>query len=434
MTLYSRGVSLVLVVVSCCIASAATPKDAAGPAMAAAELASQARRCGDFVESVGVCMHLGRVRTHYVERFAEIEKLLLASGIRHVRTDPVTAAEAVANVKRLAAAGVKFDFIIHPDGDRQTVSQLVDNVKRNFSDCTVFIEGLNEPDGRPEQAREWMDQIRRICKADPVLKTIPVLGSALGHPNNSATKIGDWSALVDVGNIHAYPGGQAPELTLPLYVGYVQPQYPNMKYVITETGYHSALNNPPNKHKPTSRQAEAIYMPRLHLEYFRCGILRSYKYQFADDRTEAEAQKRGQPVQEAHFGYVDYDMNPKPSYHAVKNLLAILHDEKAEGFQPQLLPYSVEGPKDELRHLLLQKTNGDFFLAVWRAVAIWDQDVRKEVQVESVPVEVRLPDLVKTVRVYLPTRSGEPTKAVENVDRIPLELGAEAVILQVSAK
>ena len=80
----------------------------------------------------------------------------------------------------------------------------------------------------------------------------------------------------------------APEITLPLYVGYVQPQYPNMKYAITETGFHSALNNPPNRHKPTSRQAEAIYMPRLYLEYFRCGILRSYKYQFADDRTEEE--------------------------------------------------------------------------------------------------------------------------------------------------
>jgi len=216
-----------------------------------------------FIGSVGVCMHLGRVRTNYVQRFPEIERLLLESGIRHIRTDPVTAPEAVENVKKLAAEGVKFDFIIHPDGDKQTVAQLLENVKENFTDCTVFIEGMNEPDSRPEQAREWMREIQRICKADSALKSIPILGSALAHPYSSAAKIGDCSALVDVGNIHAYPGGRAPELTLPLYVGYVRPQYPNVKYAITETGYHSALNNPPNKHKPTLRQAEAIYMPRL---------------------------------------------------------------------------------------------------------------------------------------------------------------------------
>jgi predicted TIM-barrel fold metal-dependent hydrolase len=131
-----------------------------------------ARAVGAFTESVGVCMHLGRVRTNYVQRFQEIERLLFESGIRHVRTDPVTAPQAVANVKRLAAAGVKFDFIIHPDGDRQTVAQLLENVMKNFSDCTELIEGLNEPDGRPEQAREWMAEMRRICQAHPVLEGI----------------------------------------------------------------------------------------------------------------------------------------------------------------------------------------------------------------------------------------------------------------------
>ena len=139
-------------------------------------------------------------------------------------------------------------------------------------------------------------------------------------------------------------------------------------------------------------------------------------------------------MQEAHFGYVDYEMNPKPSYHAVKNLLAILHDEKVEGFQPQSLQYSVEGPKDELRHLLLQKTNGDFYLAVWPAVAVWDENMRKEVPVKKVPVEVRLPSVATTLRVFWPTQSPDAVRAEENVDRFSLELGAEAVILQISAE
>jgi hypothetical protein len=412
------------------VRAAAGPRDRQ-PAAAAVAPSSQARASSDFADSVGVCMHLGRVRTHYVQRFAEIEKLLIASGIRHVRTDPVTAPEAVANVRKLAAQGVQFDFIIHPDGERLTAAQLLENVRRNFADCTVFIEGLNEPDSRPEQARQWMRQIQQICKADDVLKGIPILGSALAHPHDAAARIGDCSTLVDAGNIHAYPGGRAPEVTLPLYIGYVQPQYPHVKYAITETGYHSALNNPANKHKPASREAEAIYMPRLYLEHFRAGILRSYKYQFADDRTDDEATKRHQPVQEANFGYVDYQLQAKPAYHAVKNLLAILHDEKTKAFQPQSLAYSLEGAKDQLRSLLLQKADGDFYLAVWRAVSVWDENSRRDMPVQSVPVGIRLPGTAKAVRVYRPTHSAEPVKTDTNAARLVLDLGADAVIIQI---
>lgn len=117
----------------------------------------------------------------------------------------------------------------------------------------------------------------------------------------------------------------------------------------------------------------------------------------------------------------------------MKNLLTILHDEKSKGFRTQSLGYTVSGPQ-ELRHLLLQKSNGDFYLAVWRAVAVWDENARKEVPVQTVPVEVRLPSAVKTGRVYQPTQSAEPVKTEENVDKLPLELGAEAVILQIRAK
>ena len=204
-----------------------------------------------------------------------------------------------------------------------------------------------------------------------------------------------------------------------------------MKYAITETGYHSALNNPPNKHKPTSQQAEAIYMPRLYLDYFRAGILRSYKYQFLDDRTEEEALRRGQPVQEAHFGYVDYELQPKPAYHAVKNLLTILQDQPAKAFRPQSLKYTVLGPKDEMRHLLLQKMNGDFYLAVWRAVSVWNESTREESPVELRGVTVELDHPAKAVRTFSPNRSAASLETHHDVRVLPLQLGAEVLILEI---
>jgi hypothetical protein len=82
----------------------------------------------------------------------------------------------------------------------------------------------------------------------------------------------------------------------------------------------------------------------------------------------------------------------------------------------------------------LQKTDDDFYLALWRAVAVWDENARKDTPVPSVPAEVRLPAAAKTVRVYRPTQSGEPVTTEENVDRLLLQLGAEAVILQINPK
>jgi hypothetical protein len=133
-----------------------------------------------------------------------------------------------------------------------------------------------------------------------MLKGIPILGSALAHPYIAAMKIGDCSGLVDVGNLHAYPGGRAPEITLPLYVGYVQPQYPKMKYAITENCVTCSCRRP-------------------------------------------------------------------------------------------------------------------------TTTSTW-------------PCGAPLPAAAKTVRVYRPTQSGEPVTTEENVDRLLLQLGAEAVILQISPK
>jgi len=178
-------------------------------------------------------------------------------------------------------------------------------------------------------------------------------------------------------------------------------------------------------------------MPRLYLEHFRRGILRSYKYQLLDDRTEEETRTkyRGQAVQEAHFGFIDYDLQPKLSYYAVKNLITILQDDAAATApaQPESLTYSLTGP-EELRHVLLQKSNGDLYLAVWRAVAIWDPEERREISVEPVQVTVKFEREFPTVRVYRPTESSQHSETYNNVSELPLSLAGQALILELVAE
>lgn len=414
-----------------------------------------ARPVNDFVDSVGSATHLGRYETVYVTRFDEWKPLLLDLGIRHLRTALMLHPQAIRAGRELAAAGIRFDIATTPDGwavpkgddakglpaallsgSRQNpayIPAFLAHVKSHFIDATELIEGLNEPDTHLELARQWMEELHRLGRADPAFAHVKFLGSALSNPRINGVKAGDWTPVVDVANLHAYPGGRAPEVSIPEYLKALTSQYHGLPIYITETGYHNALNNPPNRHRPASREVEAVYLPRLFLEYFRLGIARSYDFKLLDDRTEEEAMKYSIPVlQEAHFGLIDINLKPKPAYYAVKNLLTILRDDSAAKVSPRALSYSLAGAPD-LRHVLLQKSTGEFCLAVWRAATIWDPVARKDLPVENVPVTVKFEAPLKAVRIYHPTRSPEIAASLADVREIPLTLAGEVAILAFQA-
>lgn len=413
----------------------------------------EARPAREFIDSVAVSAHLGRISTPYLQRFAELEPLILDLGIRHIRTDAVLHPQAVANVRRLAAAGIGFTMIAHPDGwgvpegeaaaglapallirngfDLAYIPAYLEHLKKNFPQGVEIIEGLNEPDHHIEHARKWMAELRRLGRADPAFAGVQFLGSAYSHVKNIAAKGGDWTDVADLANLHGYPGGRAPEISLPELLDALKLQYRNLPIHITETGYHNALHNPPNRHRPVSREVDAIYVPRLYLEYFRVGIARSYDYQLLDDRTEEEVRTkyRGQPVQETQFGIIGYDLKPKPVYHAIKNLLAVLRSDHEAPTKPQKLTYSLKGP-EELRHVLLQKADGTLCLAVWRALTIWDPVTRKDLPFENAAVTIDLGRRFSSVQVYRPTQSADVVQTLRRTRSIPLQLGADVVILE----
>lgn len=414
----------------------------------------ESRPAIDFIDSVGVCAHLGRLGTNYFTRFNELEPLILELGIRHIRNNPVIHPAAVRNVRALGDRGIRFLFNAHPDryglpsgldaaglppallatdtSDPAYVRAFLDHIKANFAGCTEMLEGLNEPDRHPELARAWMRELRRHAKADPVLGKLPLLGSALAVPSLNGDKAGDWIPLSDLGNVHAYPSGRPPEFTIHERIASIRPQFGYLRYVVTETGYHGGMNNPPNKNEPTPDSAQAIYMPRLYLEYFRLGIVRSYKYQLLDDRTEdrADGVYPKQLPRESHFGLIDYHLRPKPAYFAIKNLLAILRDDPGASVESAALSYAVEGAPD-LRHVLLRKSTGVFFLALWRTTSVWDPVARRDLPVASVSATLRLEKDARRVRLYRPTRSAEPMATLRDVAGIPLPLEADVIIAEI---
>jgi hypothetical protein len=71
------------------------------------------------------------------------------------------------------------------------------------------------------------------------------------------------------------------------------------------------------------------------------------------------------------FGLLRNDLSEKPSFQAVKNLITILSD-KGPSFESDTLNYIFNGSMGNIRQILFQKHNGDFYLMVWLEVSSWN--------------------------------------------------------------
>jgi hypothetical protein len=133
--------------------------------------------------------------------------------------------------------------------------------------------------------------------------------------------------------------------------------------VASETGYHDALAAP-GDHPPVPEDVAATYLPRLFLSAFRAGVRRTFAYELLDERPDP-----ARTDAEAGFGLLREDLSPKPSYTALRNLIAALRPAgpPSEASPPAV---SVRGPAVE--RLLLDRGEGRFALVLWQSAPVWD--------------------------------------------------------------
>lgn len=397
-----------------------------------------AKRAADFVDSVGVNTHFNYRKTPYYTRFDEALELLVASGLKHVRSAVPLDPDTIERYKTVASRGIKlcmnfFNHGLEPSLEAY-VARYAQIVKAHFLTHALYLEGHNEPDASwPDHAnwapgvRRWVERMWQVSRQDGELSKLLIAGTALAHPQQSArrTALGDLSGAVHVGNLHAYSGGRPQEEVIDDRLGLARANYPGRPIIVTEAGYHTALKNPPGKHVPASERAKAIYLPRLLLEHFRIGIPRTYIYQFMDNNPPDQA------YQEAHFGLVSWDVQPKPSYHAVKNLLSLLGAGSEGALNPSRLDYRLTSGALEVRQLLLQKRAGVFVLAVWRPIAVWDTNTRSDLKPAPQKITLELGSSARKVARYRPTSGATPRQTIQNVTKLTLELDGELELLEI---
>jgi hypothetical protein len=387
----------------------------------AATTTVQAASTSEFLNSIGVACHFDYSWTPY-NNFPKVEALLLQSGIRNVR-DGGTSPVAVSSFRALHNDGIDVTWVMDPvDGvaptsaywtapPHYTLPSFLENV---LGASTISaIEISNEIDifysnykwytqdqgylsNNPRASNYWGSYIQSLVQdtstvvhQDPALASIPLIGTSFGL-NWAGVPAGAFYPFVDQGAIHPYMyRGNWEETNATAYDGashyFLQSSEPSVlidEYPIAITNFDSPYQSG-NQQKPLiatetgyftgiapysiDESTHAKYVPRIFAEYFRHNISKAFIYEFVDEGVDGGMQNS--------FGLVRGDLTPKPAYTALQSMISLLEDSGGS-FSPATLTYGFVPSPDQsytrlqyAHDLLLEKSDGDFFLLFWHEIS-----------------------------------------------------------------
>ena len=384
------------------------------------------RAADAFVDSIGVNTHLGYSDTIY-RRYDDVIRPRLAElGVRHIR-DGLRAdrKDVIRKLNDLATLSIRSDLLLEPEEAVRIVKAARGSV--------LTVEGQNEPDTHPNwepKARARQAALYQALKGDAETATIPVLVSGMANTRDAPGRLGPLGEALDLGNTHCYPGGLAPAgsggwgISLTRALDEARKVCGAKALVATETGYHNRTAE--RGHPGVSEAAAAKYIPRLLLEYFDRGVVRTYLYEFADERPDPEMRDM-----EQHFGLIHVDGTPKPAFVALRNLIAVLRDP-GPAFESNRFAFTLEGKTKDIRHVLLARRDGAFDLVIWLEVPSFDMKTRQDLAVEPRELTVVPGSRLAQAQVYHPGQAPQPMSRLDAPRTIHVRVSDEPLVIRVT--
>lgn len=345
----------------------------------------QASPADSFVDSIGVGTHLTYQNTLYFTAWPQVLSVLQQLGVRHIRDgyfDPNWGPPYTTVHQQLAQARIRTDYVIpvDPSITPQSIEQLA-----SATWDMELLEAPNECDVGGNCGASAIEGVNNMLGFLPVVQQagsaldVPVIGPSFAA-FQSYPQVGNVASNITYTNLHVYFGGRNPGSSgwgdydaqgnsygsIPFWIDQANIEGPGMSPVITETGYLSFPEIPAPYTIPLN--VEASYVPRTFLLAYMHGIGRTYQYELLEDPNSPG------------YGLVDGNLNERPAFFAIQNLIANLADP-GPGFTPGALQYELDGGDQTLNRLLFQKRDGSFWLILWLEQSSYDT-------VDQVPIPV----------------------------------------------
>jgi hypothetical protein len=382
-----------------------------------------------FVDSIGVNVH---AHDAYEARHAELKPKLLDLGVRYVR-DGIHRKACEYAVEYHREGGIKTLFITgrrvggavqwKSPLDPSKVGDELAELKSLALAATEAIEGPNEYDlfhddrdkDWPVTLRSYQHELYRRVKADPDLIHLAVIAPSLTS-EEAYVKVGDLSDVLDHPCLHLYQSTRPPGTPGWGPGGYGSIHWALEKLVArqgpaargtwsTECGYNDAISD----------AAQATYLPRMFAEFYRRGIVRSFKYELLGNK----------------WGLLRNDLSERPAFGVMKNLISVLKDP-GPAFAPKPLEVALDGPAHDARFLTLARRDGTWDILLWREVAVWDPNTNKDIPVAPVAVALRFPKPVASLTVRTLEDPSKPESRPSGSPRAEFTLDGRIRLLRVA--
>lgn len=382
----------------------------------------QARSADSFVDSIGVNVHLTYTDTAYGKYKSIIRPRLQELGIRHIRDGFVRKrAKYYQRLRELADLGIHATLIA---GIGWVSPQQAVEIAHQLDNSIEAVEGPNEYDiGKKRQQwipelRQYMEQLHDQVKNDLMTSHLPIVGPSF-VARDASTAVGKLTQWVDYGNMHPYnyphkPGND----NIDQEISNRSRPFGEQPLIATEAGYHTGNQE---SDRPLTETAHGKYLPRLFLEYFNRGVVRTFAYEFIDQRTKPKDR-------EANFGILRNDGSPKPAFITLKNMIALLSDP-GESFPLKSLDYNLSGNTTDIHHTLLQKRDGRLYLILWQEVTSFHPKKHSDRRVPEQPITVNINSPVSQANLYQVSESITPIKQ-KNSQHINLNVPDYPIVLE----
>ena len=395
----------------------------------------QAQSASAFIDSVGVNAHLSYFDTAY-GNFARVEDDLRSLGVRHVREGVHLGNPDYNNLLfgrwiELGKMGVRFDAVLDPREKLGALTPaLIERIEQLSGNTIESFEGPNELDINMSNwidvDREFQKSIFSSVQASSAQVRPQVIAPSLAFASKGE-EFGGTLTGFDEGNLHPYPAGKMPSSVFPEQLDLARAVFGDKPIVITESGYHNALND--HSDQPgVPEQTAAKYIPRLFLDNFCEHIPRTYLYEFFDEKPDPALSDN-----QLHWGLVRADGTEKPAYSALKNLIGEL-DDNAEAGPPLALSWTLSDSSPAIHHLLLKKSNGEFDLILWQEVSSYNTWIRHEVHNDPANTVLLLGKEARQVVLFEPVLQSAPIGTYAHVTSVPVSIPDHPLVIEIEPK
>ena len=342
--------------------------------------AEKAASADAFVDSVGVNVHLHNLDTAY-SNFPKVQQSLQDLGIRHVRDGLIdtTWQDYYNRHNQLGKLGVKSIFTTSPVQSDQLLLEYPQRMKDSFEayEAPNEYDQSHDPDWAGTLSK-FVARLNATVKANSGTSRFPVIGPSLTR-QDSFLKLRGVCAF-DTANLHDYFGGRNPGTlgwgsngygSISWNLSLVSTACPGKPVMTTETGYQTDQTLT----QGIPEDVAGKYVPRVFLEQWQRGIQRTYLYELID-------MPPGHAVGDSMFGLLRSDFSAKPAYMALANLLNLLADP-GPSYAGQPFNFTLTGDVSDVHHVLFQKRDGTFYLALWVEEPSYDVNGKKAIVVPA---------------------------------------------------